>query len=186
MTTPSSTRARYSTERRGSPWQALVRVGGLIRRLSEPHFTQYGLSSAQWGVLRALDRLEARGHGEPRMNELGDELLVHPPSLSATIDRMVRAGLVTRREDADDQRTRRIGLTKAGRTRLNNALDDHHAWVRRMLAGLSSEEQEQLGALLHRLGDHLALELGDTNQSDQEHKSQGSQSRRRTRARRSA
>src|SRR5690348_6152602 len=96
-------------------WQALIRVDGLVRRLSDPHFARYGLSAAQWGVLRSLARLEERGLPEPRMRELSDALLVQPPSLSATLDRMVRAGLVVRKEDPEDQRSRRIAMTEAAR-----------------------------------------------------------------------
>lgn len=141
------------------PWRSLVRVNGLVRRLSDAHFAQYGLSAAQWGVLRSLSRLEARNHPEPRMSELGAELLVQPPSLSATIDRMVRMGLVFRRDDADDLRSRRVGLTPAGRARLRTAQDDHEAWVRTMLAGLTGPQQARLEALLTRLAAHLTTHL---------------------------
>lgn len=136
-------------------WRAIVWVNGLLRRLCEPHLAKYGFSPAQWGILRTLSRLEAQGLGEPRMNELGEQLLVQPPSLSATIERMVRAGLVTRREDPHDQRTRRVGLTDVGRRRLREAVADHRAWVERVMSELSESEQKQLDGLLDRLGTHL-------------------------------
>jgi MarR family 2-MHQ and catechol resistance regulon transcriptional repressor len=136
-------------------WRSLVWIHGLIRRLSEPHLATYGFSGAQWGVLRTLVRMEAKGMGQPRMNELGEELLVQPPSLSATIDRMVRAGLVTRLEDPQDQRTRRVGLTSAGRKRLNDALADHRAWMESMMRELSPGEQRALDGMLERLGESL-------------------------------
>lgn len=138
----------------------LVRVSGLIRRLSEPQFAQHRLTTTQWGVLRALSRLEQRGAPEPRMHELGAELLVQPPSLSATLDRMVRAGLVTRRSDPDDHRSRRIAMTDVGRTRLTNALGDHRAWIRRLTAVLTPSEQSRLHDLLCKLSEHL-MEMSD-------------------------
>jgi len=137
-------------------WRGIVWVNGLLRRLCEPHLAKYGFSVAQWGILRTLARLEAKGMGEPRMNELGEQLLVQPPSLSATIDRMVRAGLVTRRRDPDDQRTRRIGLTETGRTRLREAVADHRTWVESVMSELSVDEQRRLDVLLDRLGAHLS------------------------------
>lgn len=158
---PTSRTQKNQKGEEGGPWRALVRVHGQMRQLGESHFAGYGLSAAQWGVLRALSRREAEGRGEPLMSELGGELVVKPPSLSATIDRMVRAGLVTRRGAEDDQRTRRIGLTESARARLAEALPDHRAWVDRMLAVFTGAEREQLGALLERLGDHLADELGE-------------------------
>lgn len=136
-------------------WLALIRVDGLIRRVSEPHFARYGLSSAQWGVLRSLLRLEERGLPEPRMHELGAALLVQPPSLSATLDRMVRAGLVVRKVDPEDQRSRLISMTGAARELMKHAVPDHLEWVEGMLAGLTPVERGRLGRLLDKLSVHM-------------------------------
>ncbi len=142
----------------------LVRVGGLFRRLSEPHFARFGVSGAQWGVLRSLSRLHEAGKPEPRMHELGAALLVQPPSLSATLDRMERSGLVVRREDPDDQRTRRVALTSAGRDLLRRAMPDHHAWIERLMNGLSRAEADRLRALLEKLGAHM-FTIADASES---------------------
>lgn len=187
---PKPGRAQPARDDQAStPWRALVRITGLVRRVGEPHFARYGVSGAQWGVLRSLARLEARGQGEPRMNELGDELLVHPPSLSATIDRMVRAGLVTRREDVSDQRTRRIGLTRLGRSRLAAAMPSHNEWVEGMMAALNSTERAMLGTLLERLSNHLTHVLADADPEAARGKAAKSDfitARRSTRARRAS
>jgi len=167
-------------------WRSMVRVSGLMRRVSEPHFARYGLSPAQWGVLRSLARMEAGGHREPRMNELREHLLVQPPSLSATVDRMVRAGLVTRRTGRDDQRTRHIGLTNAGRSRLDAAHDDHRAWVHGMMAALTPEEQAHLGVLLERLGEHLSRILEESPGGSASSGAYGRSARATSRARRAS
>jgi DNA-binding MarR family transcriptional regulator len=138
------------------PLRQLIRVNGLLRRLSEPHFARFGLSPAQWGVLRALSRLEERGESEPRMHELGAALLVHPPSLSATLDRMERAGLVTKRDDENDRRICRVALTRTGRERLEGARDLHNQWIDRVMSGLGRPEQARLADLLTRLGGHMS------------------------------
>ncbi len=137
-------------------WRELIRVTGLVRRVAEPHFERLGISGAQWGVLRALDRLEAKGMPHPRMHELGLELLVQPPSLSATVDRMTRSGLVARRHDADDHRSRRVCMTADGRRFLRGAAPAHRAWVDGIMVGLSEPERRRLGDLLGKLADHLA------------------------------
>lgn len=128
---------------------------GLVRRLSEPHFARLGVSGAQWGVLRALERLESRGICRPRMRELGDEILVQPPSLSATLDRMVRAGLVAREMDADDQRSRRVVLTSAGRSFLCEATESHLQWVEHITGALSRAQLSRLQGLLARMNDAM-------------------------------
>ncbi|MGH7133277.1 MAG: MarR family winged helix-turn-helix transcriptional regulator [Phycisphaerales bacterium] len=137
--------------------RALGQTGGLLRRISEPYFGAYGISAAQWGVLRSLSRLEARGSSCPTMVELGDALIVRPPSLSATLDRMARAGLIERRKDPQDQRTRRILLTAAGRSLVARVLIGHHQWIKGVMSGLSSKEHEVLLRLLTRLGEHMKV-----------------------------
>jgi DNA-binding MarR family transcriptional regulator len=130
-------------------------VDGLLRRLSEHHFARIGLSPAQWGVLRSLTRLEEQGRCDPQMHELGAVLLVQPPSLSATLGRMEKAGWVRRRRDPRDKRSCLIALSPAGRELVEHGLRDHERWVSRVMGGLGSAEQAQLLALLAKLGGHL-------------------------------
>lgn len=136
-------------------FRQLVRIEGLIRRLSEPHFARLGISPAHWGVLRTLGRLEEQGQPHPRMNELGQALLVQPPSLSATLDRMSRAGLIVRHDDPVDHRTRRVSITAEGRAALRRALPAHDQWRSTLMAGLSPAEIERLGRLLTKLSQHM-------------------------------
>jgi DNA-binding MarR family transcriptional regulator len=133
----------------------LIRVGGLLRRLSAPHFARVDLTAAQWGVLRSLLRLEQQGKADPRMHELGAAMLVQPPSLSATLQRMEQAGLVARRADDADRRTRRVTLAARGRRLLHHASQDHRRWMERIMGGLKPGEQADLMLLLTRLGHHM-------------------------------
>lgn len=126
-----------------------------MRMVSEPHFASVGVSPAQWGVLRSLARLREAGLPEPRMVELGEALLVQPPSLSATLDRMEKAGLIRRTPDPDDLRSRRVELTELGRSVLAAAQPGHTAWVSRLTECLTPSEQTNLRSLLNKLGDHL-------------------------------
>lgn len=137
--------------------RALVRAGGLLRRHSESHFARYGVSPAQWGVLRALHRLDESGYPQPRMHELGAALLVQPPSLSATIDRMHRLGLITRIPDPTDHRTRRVGLTDQARRLLSDAQQSHNLWIRTIMGGLSPAKLRQFADLLTSLSSHMEL-----------------------------
>ena len=137
-------------------WRELIRTAGLMRRVSEPHFARMGLSGAHWGVLRALFRLERRGVERPRMHEVRAELLVQPPSLSATLDRMVRAGLVTTAPDERDRRSRRVTMSPRGRGLLADEIDGHRAWLSDVSSALGPEEQARLEALLRKLSSRLS------------------------------
>lgn len=134
--------------------RAVLRVPGVLRRVTDPHFARHGLSTAQWGILRSLSRMEDGGEASPRMHELGRALLVQPPSLSATLDRMERAGWLRRLADRDDQRTRRIQLTRAGRALIARVLVGYGAWQRGLVSVLNEREQRSLAEFLERLASH--------------------------------
>jgi len=50
------------------------------------------------------------------MRSLSDELHVTPPSATITADSLVHRGLILRKEDKNDRRIVRVGLTKKGKS----------------------------------------------------------------------
>src|SRR5437016_2329371 len=86
--------------------RALVRAFGLLRRVMEPYFASFGISSSQWGVLRALHRARLEQRSGLRLTDLGDRLLVRPPSVTGVVDRLQRMRLVTRSPVAEDHRAK--------------------------------------------------------------------------------
>jgi DNA-binding MarR family transcriptional regulator len=136
-------------------FRSLIRVGLLVRRVMEPYFAPFGITPAQWGALRTLHRAAAEGLAELRLTDLGDRMLVRPPSVTTLVDRLERLGLVSRTASADDLRAKYIRLTPAGRQLVETIRKGHAARVRAVLGGLSAGEQTQLHGLLDRLGSHL-------------------------------
>jgi DNA-binding MarR family transcriptional regulator len=138
-------------------FRALVRVSGLVHRVMYPWFVHWGISSgAQWGVMQALRRAERQGQGGLRLSELGDRLLVRPPSVTGVIDRLERSGLVRRSADNADLRAKQVSLTAAGRALLDGSTRGHAARVRKLMEALSPAEQADLARLLQKLGRHMA------------------------------
>jgi DNA-binding MarR family transcriptional regulator len=136
-------------------FRALVRTFGLLRRVMEPYFAGFGISSAQWGILRTLHRAEEEGLPHLRLSDLGDRLIVRPASITGAIDRLEKLGLVSRTTCAEDQRVKHVCLTDAGRERVQCVLQHHGNQMTCVLSCLGMEEQEQLRELLERLGRHL-------------------------------
>ena len=133
----------------------MVRTYGLFRNCMEPYFTSFGVSGAQWGVLRTLHRAEDEGRSGLRLTDLGRRLLVRPPSVTTLIDRLERAGLVTRSTIAADLRARQVMLTPEGRQLVERILQQHPAQMQSVMAGLNEAEQKLLHRLLERLAEHL-------------------------------
>jgi DNA-binding MarR family transcriptional regulator len=139
-----------------SAFRSIIRTFGLLDRVMHPYFSRFGISGAQWGVLRTLHRAELDGIAALRVTELGKRLIIRPPSVTSVVDRLERDGLVSREPAADDRRVKLVSLTAKGRNLVTQVLEVHEPQIQRILAGLSRQEQGELSRLLARL--HLHLE----------------------------
>ncbi|MGB0121767.1 MAG: MarR family transcriptional regulator [Solirubrobacterales bacterium] len=100
--------------------ETAVRVGVLFRHLLSysdggralRDIDERGLTFVQFKTLMNLS--VANPDEPPYLQELSERLGVSMPSLSRAVDGLVRKDLVTRAEDPDDRRRRRIKLTEAG------------------------------------------------------------------------
>ncbi len=137
-------------------FRGLIRAFGLLARVMEPYFARFGISGAQWGVLRTLDRAEREGQAGLRLTDLGNRLLIRPPTVTGVVDRLERAGHVARSGVADDLRARQVSLTAKGRQLVRDVLEVHAGQIDRVMGGLAEKEQRELHRLLEKLGEHLA------------------------------
>ena len=141
-------------------FRALVRTLGLLKRVMEPYFAQFGLSGAQWSVLRTLSREEEAGRRSLRLTDLGNRLIVRPPSVSGVVDRLHRMGLVRRVASTYDQRAKQVSLTAAGRKLVAKVLREHPRQIGSVMRELDRAEQQQLELLLTKLSGHLEALVG--------------------------
>ncbi|MEV5600849.1 MarR family transcriptional regulator [Streptomyces sp. NPDC052299] len=132
-----------------SPQGVIGRLHRLAGRLTgelSRVYDRYGLSEGEFDVLCALRRA-----GEPyerAPGELAAHTMVTTGAITKRIDRLERAGLVTRRRSDDDQRGRIVALTGPGRTLIDQAFVDHMRNERRLLDLLTPGEAETLESLL--------------------------------------
>lgn|SRR5262245_55438558 len=136
-------------------FRELIRTLGLLERAMQPYFARYGISGSQWGVLRNLHRAEAEGLIGLRQTDLSERLLIRPPSVTGVLDRLERAGLVSRAGSATDLRTKQVALTAKGRQLVERVLMGHQAQIEAVMAGLRTSEQAELHRLLSQLRQHL-------------------------------
>jgi DNA-binding MarR family transcriptional regulator len=138
-----------------NPLRSLIRAFGLVERVMQPYFARFGLSGTHWGVLRNLHRAERAGEPGLRLTDLSRRLLIRPPSTTGAVDRLERAGLLTRDRSADDGRAKLVGLTPKGRRLVEQVLAGHRDQIDSVLGGLAPDQQAQLQRLLDQLGRHL-------------------------------
>lgn len=101
---------------------------------SDPLFSSH-LTMSQLKIMLLLSR-----HGTLSGGELARMLGVGAATLSGMVDRLVVQDLVTRTEDLNDRRVRRIGLTRAGTELIEGIITAGVAKQRELLSRLSAEE----------------------------------------------
>ncbi len=136
-------------------FRALIRITGLLDRVMQPYFGRFGISRSQWAVLRILQRAEQAGSPGLRLVDMGERLIVRPPSVTGLVSRLEHLGYVVRNSSMDDLRGREVSLTAAGRDLITRVLQNHGAQIAAVMGALNSQEQKQLLTLLERLGGHL-------------------------------
>ncbi len=116
-------------------------------------FAEAGLSDGDFDVLASLRR-----SGDPYAltpGELAATTMVTSGAVTKRVDRLEAQGYVSRTVSTDDGRSRSIALTAEGRALIDDLFPRHVENERRLLAGLSAEEQADLARLLEKWGRSL-------------------------------
>jgi MarR family 2-MHQ and catechol resistance regulon transcriptional repressor len=85
------------------------------------------------------------------MGELGRRVLTSG-SITTSIDRLERDGLVERMPASDDRRSRIVHLTKSGGALIRARFEAHERDMDRAFAALSAAETRELVTILSKLG----------------------------------
>ncbi|WP_320784245.1 MarR family transcriptional regulator [Streptomyces sp. CRN 30] len=107
----------------------------------------YGLTFARYEALVLLTFSKA---GELPMSKLGERLMVHPTSVTNTVDRLVRSGLVDKRPNPNDGRGTLASITDKGREVCEAATRDLMA-MDFGLGAYDAEECSEIFAMLRPL-----------------------------------
>lgn len=107
----------------------------------------YGLTFARY---EALVLLSFSREGKLPLSKIGARLMVHPTSVTNTIDRLERAGLVAREPNPADGRGTLASITPAGRAVVEAATTDLTS-IRFGLGSLPGTDLEALFDVLTRL-----------------------------------
>src|SRR3954466_6187779 len=131
-----------------SPIGVIGRVSRLARELEarlEPVYRDHGLEPGWHDVLATLRR-----SGPPyrlRPTDLTNASMLTSSGTTKRLDRLEQAGLIERSPDPEDRRGTLITLTHAGRELIDTLTAAHLANERRILGGLSAEDQRTLADL---------------------------------------
>ena len=113
-----------------------VLVGVSARSLAD---LDESVTVTQFRVLVVL-----RGHGETRLNRLAERLGVTPSTALRTVDRLIAADLVTRRENDLDRREVVIDLTDRGVQVVDEVTERRRSAIRTIVQTMPRAEAAQL------------------------------------------
>ncbi len=132
----------------------LRRTADAVSRYVEAQLTEWGVTTAQYGVLLHLSR------GQPlSLTDLSERIFRSNSTLTALIDRMERDGLVAREAHANDRRVTAVSLTPQGQSLLLELRNKHRPFLAAMMSCLSADELGQLTELLEKI--ELRIDTGD-------------------------
>jgi len=125
---------------------SVMRVQQILAADIDRVLKPFELSFARFELLRLL---AFSSRGTLPMGVVGERLQVHPASVTNAADRLERHGLVSRSRDTTDRRKVIVGITDAGRDRVESAtirLNDYFISI-----PLSHEQHSRLFAELRLL-----------------------------------
>jgi DNA-binding MarR family transcriptional regulator len=141
-------RERYPDTERFRALTSLVRAYSVALRGVEAVLRPLDLNLSRFEILLVLS-FSRRG-ALPIMR-LRDALMIHGSSVTYLVDRLEKAGLVTREPDTDDRRVTRVRLTDAGRETVERACALLVAGEFGPFAGMEEERLDLLSDLLTEL-----------------------------------
>src|SRR4030081_974322 len=103
-------------------WLILMKAFQALAGHAEGSIKQTGLGDSDFRVLEVL-----LNKGPLPVNTVGPKVWLTPGSISVAVDRLLKKGLVARKEDAADRRVRRVELTAKGQALITRGFREHAA-----------------------------------------------------------
>ena len=127
---------------------AMLHAAHAVQDEVETRLNGIGLSGAKFAALKALsDAAESLP-----LSQLAERLSCVKSNITQLVDRLEADGLVTRKPDPRDRRTKLAVLTAAGRKAVKEGARMVESAEREVLSRLTRDEAQQLSSLLGKIG----------------------------------
>lgn len=127
---------------------AIVRAAELFKKESGAIFKNYGLTFAQYNVLRILD---ATLNGKNTITNVSRIMLVSGANMTGVAKRLEKSGFLIRRGDANDERITLLEITPKGRQSLKNIREEKDENLRNYMKSFSADEKEEMLSRLKQI-----------------------------------
>ena len=137
---------------------AFLRVELLRRKLLRPHFIELGLTVGQ-GQPRILRMLRLKGAMSQR--ELADLCVLDVTTMSRTLDKLEKMGLVNRMDNPECRRSWVISLTHAGEEKADKVIELFKMADEIFSDGMTDEEVKKLYDMLAVIEENVERNMSD-------------------------
>jgi len=127
---------------RSLPMQLMLAREAVMQRF-RPHLNAHGLTDQQWRIIRALNEVDELG-----IIELGKVCCLHAASLSRILPKLEEYGLLSRRNNKNDQRRVIVSLTAKGRHLFETVAPQSEAIYATLAREIGPQKLEQIYSLL--------------------------------------
>jgi DNA-binding MarR family transcriptional regulator len=127
---------------------AIVRTAELFKKKSGAIFKNYGLTFAQYNVLRILD---ATPNGKNTITNVSRIMLVSSANMTGVAKRLEKSGFLIRGSDANDERITLLEITPKGRQSLKNICKEKDESLNKYMSSFSADEKEEMLSRLKQL-----------------------------------
>jgi DNA-binding MarR family transcriptional regulator len=133
--------------------EALLNIyytASLLKKKADVFFHQFGLTDVQFNVIMLLAYQGGSQQGLSQA-QLSDMMLVNRANITSLIDRMEKAGLVTRTAEPDDRRYNIVKMTAKGKKIFAKVEPSYLEQVRKIMASLDTPELKKLMTMLEKV-----------------------------------
>lgn len=122
---------------------------GVMRSLERPlvkHVSAQGITAMQFAVMERLLH-----EGELTVNEIINGVFSTSGNIGVVIDNLIKYGLLEKKVNPNDGRSRLVGLTKAGQDKISSYYPSHRDELRRLMSGVEKSNKDTLIKILMQL-----------------------------------
>lgn len=130
----------------------VIRTAGMLQKLSDRFFSQFGVTDAQFNLLVILK--DSGGEGLSQQ-ELSQHLIVTKSNVVGLVDRLEKAGYLKREANSTDRRSNRIVLTPEGQELVGRVEKIYLKEVDEMMNVLSDTQKEALISIMDQLRQYI-------------------------------
>jgi DNA-binding MarR family transcriptional regulator len=126
----------------------IVMAAEMFKKRSSAIFKEYGLTFSHYNVLKYLVACE---QGRDTVGNVSKSMLVTGASVTGLAKRMEKAGLIERKNDANDERLTILEITRKGLKTLDTIreIQEHH--ISHYLQACSEDQKDEILSLLKQI-----------------------------------